>query len=295
MCRILHQKQPQVRGTIVNKIALVFAALAFVAVSARGQGKVPMICTNEGGRIDCHPATAEELHRLEKSKPQIPNTPLTTGQKALLDGTAPNPEPVNPNVANGKTVHTAVPLPDGAIIGDTQGVREHQAEQNLESEELARHNDSELERRREQPAAEQRSIQQQNYQAGYAVGQGIGNVIGVVALRHKITKWCEAHPGHDHGFRLADGRNIYCDEWNSGNHAPSSSDSAASAEQVKIQHAHTLALQNMEGLRKDLNFAKTWSTPVGFEDSWRTERDVYCTGNSGAKYTDLDGAEQTCR
>jgi hypothetical protein len=51
----------------------------------------------------------------------------------------------------------------------------------------------------------------------------------------------------------------------------------------------------MQDLRKNLDFAKTWSTPIGFEDAWRAERDVYCSGNAGAKFTDLDGAEQTCQ
>src|SRR5258708_39180369 len=96
MSRILHQKQPQVRGTIVNKIALVFAALAFVAVSARGQGKVPMICTNESGKIDCHPASPEELRAFDKLRPKIPTTPFTAEQKTLLNGTAPKPETANP-------------------------------------------------------------------------------------------------------------------------------------------------------------------------------------------------------
>ena len=254
-----------------------------------------MICSNDSGKIDCHPATAEELHRLEKSKPQIPNTPLTTEQKALLDGTAPNPESVNPNVANGKTVETTVPLPAGAIISDTQGVREHPAEQNLESEGLARRNDVELERQREQLAAQERSIQQQNYQAGYAIGQRIGTAVNSAVLRHKITKWCKERPGLDHGVQLANGQSIHCDEWNTGNHEPSSA-AVLSAEQVKIQHEHAIALQNMQGLHEKTSISPKLGAPPSDSRMRGAPNEMYiAVAMRGAKYTDLTGADQTCR
>ena len=70
----------------------------------------------------------------------------------------------------------------------------------------------------------------------------------------------------------------------------------ATSAEIEIQHDHALALQNMEKSRKDLyDAARLGFRTMGFEDFWSTQREIYCDGNSGAKYIDLDGVQHTCQ
>jgi hypothetical protein len=282
-------------------LLLVFAAFAHTKAFAQeipivaddpvvpGQ-KVPLVCSDEDGKTECHVG-------VPKSKPEVPTTPFTTEQKALLDGTAPKPEPTNPYAPYVGAVAQTVPIPDGATIIDPEKIREHQAELNRESEEMVRRNNVELEQQRQRIASQQQTMQQQNYQAGYAVGQAAGHIVGALIARHhlqsKITKWCKEHPGHDHGVQLANGESIYCDEWNNGNHSASDSD----AQNNDVQNYVRGVMEEIRTFLDKHNPQNDLQRKLYAEDvnNWYELQKSYCQGARGWKYIDLTGAEQTCR
>ncbi len=226
-----------------------------------------------------------------KPQQKLPNKPLTDEQKALLTGTAPRPEPVDPKV----TKSEKPPFPSSqtapiraATVSGTDKPTDANAPPPTVS--VPAH----------QPDNSQQ--RQQKYDNSYALGSSIGSALGNVVQKHKITKWCSQHPGHDHWMQPDSGSRVYCDEWNSRMGTSSLED---------LSPSETEAYEMMWKLQRDVNEvhlaldsdAAAGKKPDGFllmslgglTRSWEGLRSSLCERHRGLPYTDLHRNDVRCK
>ena len=251
------------------------------------------------------------------SPPFVPSEPLTEHQKAILNGTAPNPQPpatpapgsLSPQPPASKapgvtTTSTPVFQPRPETTTDVPGTT---SRHDRESE------DAEWARIR----AEKQREAQAGAVLGSAIGLGIGNAIYNRRLKHEIDKAC--FEKHVKAWRLPEGDVIDCSVWqlyprDKKGHAKvnlgtvvrrtmverdAANDARAEAEFAAktSQESYTL----MEALRRDImQFPSVPDTsqykPVldQARSSWSDMQREYCKYTPRGKYTDLDGKEQYC-
>jgi hypothetical protein len=246
---------------------------------------------------------------------KIRNAPTTTThqdlsdeEKAVINGTAPQPNPVavpkSQPSSPSRMVKSAVP-----DIGTPEPIPTENTPTPVNTPPT--NNDAEWHRVQQQKQSE--------YQAGYTAGQGIGTAIQNRLLLHEISKRCK-HGAVTVGF--TDGRIVDCAQWNAGERAityPRSPavtrQSAVNADQRSIEELerHTqqmtaesaaIALDTMEikrnTIRKEEEGAKE-GTFLGDKGYWQWEfrdwehiRDTYCQFAPTGEYTDLEGNSTNC-
>ncbi len=158
-----------------------------------------------------------------------------------------------------------------------------------------------------------REQKQREYNAGYALGYGVGTAIHDRLTLHSITKACKKGTGR---VRLANGGVVDCVRWNAGERAitypPSTSVARQNAEMAETQReiqrmeAETAALNlhTMELARRTINNEREAATEGivnsggqywqrAFRD-WQDTRASYCEAVPNGHYIDLEGTSTTC-
>lgn len=155
----------------------------------------PPPCGEKGvpDNVPCYDSKSGKVIHTE-SPTRVPSTPLTDKQKAVLNGTTPEPKPV-------ETPKFEVPKTEP--VKDEQQVHFPNTPQNTDPTPTATSPQSQ----ETNPSAAQ---QRRDYQAGYTLGQGLGNAIYNARLRHAISKAC--NKGAE-GWRLPSGQVIMCSDW----------------------------------------------------------------------------------
>ena len=168
----------------------------FVSLS-HAQQNPPPPCGLKGlpENVPCWDEKSGKIIHTESANP-VPSTPLTERQKALLNGTAPEPKPVeipkfkvpkNKPSEERQQVHfpnAPQQVPEPAPVYVKPPVQE---------------TDPNVER------------QGQNYQTGYTIGRGLGAAIYNARLKHAINKACFDRGAE--GWRLPSGQIIKCSDW----------------------------------------------------------------------------------
>jgi hypothetical protein len=142
----------------------------------------------------------------------VPHTSLTEEQKAVLEGTAPQPQPIDPSKvskdsAAQKTAQSNVDVTPLPITNLQQQIEE----QNKQNEELNRENEQRQQQIRQQQT-QQAAQQHQAHQAGQQLGAASGNLMVTLILRHRINSFCSKNAGG--WWNLSNGSRVYCSDWN---------------------------------------------------------------------------------
>jgi hypothetical protein len=127
-----------------------------------------------------------------------PHQDLSEEQKAVLNGTAPQPK--NPEIPKSQP-----PPPPPVTKSEVPAINVPPPTANTPPAVYTPPTNSDAESRRIQ---EQR---QRQYQAGYSAGQGIGNLANVAILKHRINKAC--FDKHAYSWRFPNGATIRCSDW----------------------------------------------------------------------------------
>jgi hypothetical protein len=239
----------------------------------------------------------------------VPSQPLTKEQKAALNGPAPTPEPVETEKTQKSTTPRNIPNPStnqqpafGLPPGSTA------QEQTTPASVDARGGITD-----DQEWKKIQVQKQREYEAGYALGQGIGAAVLDRLTLHSITKTCKKGAGK---VGLANGGVVDCVRWNAGERAitypPSPTVARQNAEMAETQRqivrleAETTAikLDTMEIDRSTINKQREFATKGislagdqywqrAFRD-WEDTRNSYCEAAPSGQYIDLEGTSTTC-
>jgi hypothetical protein len=197
------------------KSFILFFLLIVAAVPACSQSSSvsppPLPCGAKG--IPDNAPCLKDGKLINTSTPNpVPHTPLTEEQKAVLEGTAPQPQPIDPakvskDSAAQKTAQSSgysTPLP-------LTNLQQQVEEQNKQNEELDRENEQRQQQIRQQQA-QQAAQQQQARQAGQQLGAASGNLMITLIIRHRINTFCSKNPGG--WWNLSNGTRVHCSDWN---------------------------------------------------------------------------------
>ena len=170
--------------------------------------------------------------------------------------------------------------------------------------------DQELQEQREQAQERQRLIDQENYQAGYAVGQSIGSALVAGMANHQITAYCKAKPtakfvrgdvqidcpGGPLDQTEQDQVTAYCADnpglWMAiGRHRVDCDDPPSP---VTLKWA-TWELKTWQWDYRNQRKAKMQISGERIGANWTTWRQTFCgLAPSGSAYKDLGGKKQHC-
>jgi hypothetical protein len=158
--------------------------------------------------------------------------------------------------------------------------------------------------------AHQEEINRENYQAGYAVGQSVGNLIVGAMAGHQITSYCKANPeGTFHGN---DGISTPCqnaplDNWEQSQTDDYCRDHPGSWIEIGRHRIDCVHAPNNPNLKwatwemnawrenyKDRAKIKATATPDQMRVNWAYWQKVYCGMTPGAKFKDINGKKQVC-
>ena len=300
----------------MRKAAMLPASLLLplLVAAAWGQGPPspppPAPCGQKGvpDNVPCYDVKSGKL--LHTASPNyVPSQPLTDEQKAALNGPAPTPEPIETektqkehgprNIPNPSTnQQPAFGLPPGSAAQEQTTPASVDARGGITDDQ------------------EWKKIQvekQREYEAGYALGQGIGAAVLDRLTLHSITKTCKKGAGK---VRLANGGVVDCVRWNAGERAitypPSPTVARQNAEMAETQReivrleaeTTTIKLDTMEIDRSTINKQREFATKGislagdqywqrAFRD-WEDTRNSYCEAAPTGHYIDLEGTSTTC-
>jgi hypothetical protein len=208
-----------------------------------------------------------------KTKQQVPFKPLTAEQKALLNGT--KPEPVVPPAQKPYQPPTVTPAPTWtAPAAVTPATRTIDADAP------------------ETPRVDNTQQRQQAYETGQAMGNVagalIGNAIRKHQLKNQINKWCEQHPGAEHGWHNSNGQAVTCDVWNSNRGISSLGDlDATGKEKYDVMDKVRVSINEERAILDDNAKTGTTAGPqllANFADlnkSWTDLRADLCPNHRG--------------
>ncbi len=136
----------------------------------------------------------------------VASQPLTLEQKQLLEGTYPvAPPPTLPKLTGNVPAPPNSPLPS-VSFGEPRLSQQPDQNQAQEREVQGTPNHQTEER--------ERTANQSNYAAGYAMGHAVGELAARWIEGRRIASYCKRTPN---GFwRMADGSTMSCQSWNSG-------------------------------------------------------------------------------
>ena len=164
----------------------------------------------------------------------------------------------------------------------------------------------------QQDDARAKQIQQENYEAGAALGRGIGSAIAAGVENHRINSFCKANPTST--FQTSNGVAIECpnaplDSWEQGQIDKYCADNPGSWTAFGKHRVDCLTPPNPPNLKwakwelnawrwdyKNQAKAKMSLSGDQMRSIWDYWRGVYCSlEESSAAYKDLNGRKERCR
>lgn len=300
----------------MRKAAMLPATLLLPLLVAAAWGQSPPPppppppCGEKGvpDNVPCYDVKSGKL--LHTASPiNVPSQPLTKEQKAVLNGPAPTPEPIETEETQKSMVPRNIPNPSTnqqPALGLPPGSTAQEQTPPASVDTRGRITD-------DQEWKKTQVQKQREYEAGYALGQAIGAAVQDRLTLHSITKTCKKGAGK---VRLANGGVVDCVRWNAGERAitypPSPAVARQNAKMAETQReilrlqadTATIYLDTMEMDRSTIN-KETEAAREGifysgeqywqraFRD-WEDIRNSYCQAAPSGHYIDLEGTSTTC-
>jgi hypothetical protein len=194
---------------ITAGLALLLASLSAYAQQSTGNGTDATQVQQEkdfAALCIANPNPPKECPPKPSTLTSVHTQPLSDTQKALLNGTAAPPQPIDPSkilkdaaAATNKKQPQPTPSPSFQPAVPPPSVTTDSEEQ----QQL---------RRQEAQDAEQTAKQRQAYENGQRIGSAGGSLMVALIVRHRINSFCKKNPSGSWTF--ANGNRIYCSGWN---------------------------------------------------------------------------------